>query len=66
MQEDLLLDVNVANKIERGMLGIAISKNEGATTTTSNQNESNTTYVFLYFTESEKEDGNDNCPLIPA
>jgi aldose sugar dehydrogenase len=76
MLEEVLLDVSVANKIERGMLGIAISKNKDVTTTTSNtttttmttrtatsnQNESNTTYVFLYFTESEKEDGNDNCP----
>jgi aldose sugar dehydrogenase len=45
-----LLDVNVANKIERGMLGIAISKvNNDAT------------HVFLYYTES-KRDGNDICP----
>jgi aldose sugar dehydrogenase len=71
---EVLLDVNVANKIERGMLGIAISENKDETTTTpttdrsmitrttSNQNHSNITYVFLYFTESEKEDGNDKCP----
>jgi len=45
-----LLDVNVANKVERGMLGIAISKpNNG------------TTYVYLYYTES-KHDGDDICP----
>jgi aldose sugar dehydrogenase len=74
LPEEVLLDVNVANKVERGMLGIAISENKDATTiitttdrtmttiTTSDQNESNITYVFLYFTESEKEDGNDNCP----
>ena len=44
-----LLDVNVANKNERGMLGIAVAKNTTGT------------YVFLYFTESTK-DGNDDCP----
>lgn len=45
-----ILDVDVANKSERGMLGIAVtdSKNED-------------TYVFLYYTES-RNDGNDNCP----
>lgn len=45
-----LLDVNVSNKIERGLLGIAISKSNNGTT-----------YVFLYYTES-KRDGNDICP----
>lgn len=45
-----ILDVNVANKSERGMLGIAVtaSKNEAR-------------YVFLYYTES-RNDGNDDCP----
>ena len=42
-----LLDVNVATKSERGMLGIAVSKNQ------------TNTYVFLYFTESDTEDGDD-------
>ncbi len=53
-----LLDVNVANKRERGMLGIA-------TITPSIQNydkDDITKYVFLYYTESNK-DGNDVCPL---
>jgi glucose/arabinose dehydrogenase len=49
--QDPILDVNVANENERGMLGIAIAKNE----TTSK------TYVFLYYTEAEIEDS-DNCP----
>ncbi|MDQ3971702.1 MAG: PQQ-dependent sugar dehydrogenase, partial [Thermoproteota archaeon] len=51
MLPEPLLDVNVANKSERGMLGIAVTKN-GTT---------NNTYVFLYFTESV-QDGNDDCP----
>jgi aldose sugar dehydrogenase len=42
-----LLDVNVATRSERGMLGIAVSKNQ------------TDTCVFLYFTESSKEDGDD-------
>lgn len=56
-----LLDVNVATSIERGMLGIAVAKNE-------NDDINKPPYVFLYFTESEKEDGEDlsseqNAPL---
>jgi aldose sugar dehydrogenase len=47
-----LLDVNVANANERGMLGIAIATND----------DENTTNVFLYYTESEGKDGTDNCP----
>ncbi len=38
-----LLKVKVASEVERGMLGIAISKNK---------NVDNHTYVFLYFTEN--------------
>jgi len=45
-----LLDVNVANEVERGLLGIAVSK----------RNTGNLTYVFLLYTESEgKHDGGD-------
>jgi aldose sugar dehydrogenase len=51
MLPEPLLDVNVANKSERGMLGIAVTKNGTA----------NNTYVFVYFTESV-QDGNDDCP----
>jgi aldose sugar dehydrogenase len=39
-----LLDVNVANQEERGLVGIAVSKNEAGT------------YVFLYYTEAESKD----------
>src|SRR5215207_3150920 len=53
--EEPLLDVNVANKRERGMLGIA---------TTVSNNGDGTKYVFLYYTESSGEDGNDDCPEI--
>ena len=42
-----LLDVSVANSVERGMCGIAVSKN------------GTTTYVFLYFTEIDGNDGDD-------
>jgi len=52
-----LLDVNVANKRERGMLGIAISPNSNRATETGN----NVKYVFLYYTESEERDGSDIC-----
>ena len=46
-----LLDVNVANANERGMLGIAVAKNDVK----------NITNVFLYYTESKERDGNDDC-----
>jgi aldose sugar dehydrogenase len=47
MLPEPVLDVGVANLVERGMLGIAIAKHENEPT-----------YVFLYFTESES-DGKD-------
>jgi glucose/arabinose dehydrogenase len=47
-----LLDVKVANEHERGMLGMAVAKND------------TTTYVFLYYSESSGEDGSDYCPHI--
>jgi len=51
-----LLDVAVANDDERGMLGIAISKENDTTT-----------YVFLYFTESGAGvDGDDKQGVQPA
>ena len=46
-----LLDVNVANANERGMLGIAVAKNDVE----------NNTNIFLYYTESKERDGNDDC-----
>ena len=59
---DPLLDVNVATKNERGLLGVAVSTNsihnsnyEEHMKTKSTQS----TYVFLYFTESKEIDGDD-------
>jgi glucose/arabinose dehydrogenase len=46
MLEEPLLDLNVANQVERGLLGIAVSGNL-----------SNKTYVFLYYTEADSETG---------
>jgi aldose sugar dehydrogenase len=46
-----LLDVNVANKRERGMLGIAVAKHPP----------NGPTYVFLSYTETKIE-GSDICP----
>jgi hypothetical protein len=48
-----LLDVNVANREERGMLGIAISKQE------SENGDKPRVYVFLYYTETKSKDGED-------
>ncbi|GKS60654.1 hypothetical protein YTPLAS21_01120 [Candidatus Nitrosocosmicus sp.] len=50
LQEDPMLDVAVANSIERGLLGIAVA----------NQQPDGTRYVFLSYTESgNDEDGSD-------
>lgn len=62
MLPEPLLDVNVANKNERGMLGIAT-----ATRDFSNQSEKedmkgisdDSRFVFLYYTESNDNDGDD-------
>ena len=45
-----LVDVNVSNKRERGLLGIAVSKERNSTR-----------YIFLYYTESRNFDGPDKC-----
>jgi len=46
-----LLDVNVATKEERGMLGIAVAKHQ--------EQNNQRTYLFLYFTEAPTKDGDD-------
>lgn len=48
-----LLDVNVANSVERGMLGVAISKNVSET------------FVFLYYTEINGKDYDDRKGIQP-
>jgi aldose sugar dehydrogenase len=48
MLPEPVLDVNVANMNERGMLGIAVAKQEGGPT-----------YVFVHFTESSTTNGSD-------
>ena len=55
--EEPLLDVNVANKRERGMLGIATSD----TPISKDKKNNASTYVFLYYTESKNIDGSDIC-----
>lgn len=65
-----VLDVSVANEKERGMLGIAVqSKNVIDNGTKENEmksttNNSESTKVYLYYTESSGDDGNDDCPFI--
>jgi glucose/arabinose dehydrogenase len=48
-----VLDLNVANSVERCLCGIAVS------------NENSTTYVFLYYTEIEGPDGSDKKGVEP-
>lgn len=57
LSEETLLDVNVANKRERGLLGIASSMDSIPI----DGKYADIKHVFLYFTESDK-DGNDDCP----
>jgi aldose sugar dehydrogenase len=47
-----LIDLNVANKWERGLLGIATSRNQEKV------------QVFLYYTESKAGDGSDICLTV--
>jgi glucose/arabinose dehydrogenase len=48
-----LLDVNVANSVERGMLGVAVTKNMSKT------------FVFLYYTEINGNDYDERKGLQP-
>jgi glucose/arabinose dehydrogenase len=57
-----LLDVNVANQAERGMLGIAIANDNGNSDSDSNTN-TNTRHVFLYYTESGGGKDGDDAPI---
>jgi aldose sugar dehydrogenase len=52
LQEDPLLDVDVATQGERGLLGIAFSENK----------RENVTFVFLFFTQAMGSEGRDICP----
>jgi glucose/arabinose dehydrogenase len=47
--EEPVLDVSVATKDERGLLGIAVSKDS----------QNNATFVFLYYTESSRDSDDD-------
>jgi aldose sugar dehydrogenase len=69
MLPEPVLDVNVANKFERGLLGIAVAKQQQQSSPTQQQQANDEeayngsgspTYVFLYYTESEV-DGSDIC-----
>jgi glucose/arabinose dehydrogenase len=68
--EPPMLDVEVANEKERGMLGIAIAPSYSQNVEDHDREKkglpsmSGTRYVFLYFTESSGKDGNDDCPLV--
>jgi glucose/arabinose dehydrogenase len=53
-----LLDVNVANKRERGMLGIDATNEYLSVNTNRNDD---LLHVFLYYTESQNNDGSDIC-----
>jgi glucose/arabinose dehydrogenase len=59
MLSEPVLDVNVANKEERGMLGIAITKEENKL------GKEPTVYVFLYYTETKSKDGEDLNGGVP-
>jgi aldose sugar dehydrogenase len=50
MADEPLLDLDVANQVERGLLGITVSKDAY----------DNKTYVFLFYTEAESGQGEDN------
>lgn len=57
--EEPLLNVNVANEGERGMLGIAITEKGTSVREDDNDND-RTTYVFLYYTQITDQDNNDD------
>jgi aldose sugar dehydrogenase len=62
MLPEPLLDVNVANEAERGLLGIAIAKDGNNTNTENGDDNGNTRHVFLYYTESGGGKDGDDAP----
>jgi len=56
--QEPLLDLNVENRAEGGMLGIAVAHDHNLRG--EKNRESNSSYVFLYFTKGETRDGEDN------
>jgi aldose sugar dehydrogenase len=60
MLHEPLLDTNVANQNERGMLGIAVATELFKHEKENAKTKSNvSTYIFLYYTESKEKDGDD-------
>src|ERR1051325_4546029 len=60
MLPEPVLDVNVANEAERGLLGIAVAKNGDSDAENGDDNNKNARHVFLYYTESGGgKDGDD-------
>jgi glucose/arabinose dehydrogenase len=60
MLPEPLIDVNVANQAERGLLGIAIAKDNGNSNTENGNTNTGIRHVFLYYTESGRgKDGDD-------
>jgi aldose sugar dehydrogenase len=64
MLPEPLIDVNVANQAERGLLGIAIAKNDSNTNTENGDDngDGDTRHVFLYYTESGGGKDGDDTP----
>jgi aldose sugar dehydrogenase len=63
MLPEPLLDVNVGNLGERGLLGIAIDTSNKNPVSNGNSITVNTTKVFLFLTESKDSDNNKSEPL---
>ena len=70
IQDEPLIDVEVANNNgtnERGLLGMAvIDATDETAAAAANSIEATATYVFLYFTESGGEDGDDDKGVVPT
>ena len=60
---DPLLDFNVGNLRERGLLGIAIAAKNESSNTNATTNTGNSTHVFLYLSESKNGDTDRPEPL---
>ena len=57
-----VIDLKVANQQERGLLGLAISKEVNFSKSRDIEHFDNLTKIFLFYTEADR-DGNDYCPL---
>jgi aldose sugar dehydrogenase len=61
MQDEPVLEANIPHHAERGMLGLAVTKDNRQDNENVNEDESDRIYVFLFYTETTEESFDERC-----